>query len=182
VRALGPRLGPEQAQAALGPVLDAIRATTDPNALWALAQVVWTLAARLGSKAKAGILDVARAGLGTARTHSESVAWIGAFATALPAGLEPVACVEAIVGVLKFPTTALERSHFRDEPVADPAAPLLRRAREVCPGAEGAPAGGFGEFVAWVGQTHPAIDLTAPPVRPLPLAEAIAEFQKKHSG
>ena len=38
-----PKLTPEQAQAALGPVLDAIRQTTDPDQLQALAQAVQTL-------------------------------------------------------------------------------------------------------------------------------------------
>ena len=45
VQTLGPT--PEQAQAALGPVLDAIRKTTDPDQLQALAQAVQTLGPKL---------------------------------------------------------------------------------------------------------------------------------------
>ncbi len=63
VQALAPRLGPEQAQAALAPVLDAIKGTTDPGQLRALAQAVQALAPRLGPEQAQAALAVARSGL-----------------------------------------------------------------------------------------------------------------------
>jgi hypothetical protein len=173
VQALASRLGPDQAQAALGRVLDALRASTDPGALGALVEAAQVLGAGLGGETKAGMLDLVRSGLGAARTSDEAAAWISAFMVALPAA--PAACVEMIVGVLKYPTTALQKSPA-DEPI-NPAVPLLGSIHDVCPDAKGAATGSLADFVAWVDQTHPGIDLTGPPVRPPPLAEAIATFQ-----
>jgi hypothetical protein len=178
LQALAPRLDAEQAQAALGPVLEAMKGTTEPYALAVLAQAVGVLAPRLEAEAKAGILGITRSGLGAGRTRGEATAWFDALTTALPA--EPAACIGAAVEVLKFPTAALQRPLKYE--LVDPALHLLSTASLSCPAANGMPASSLADFVAWVADAHPAVDLMSPPVRPPPLVEAVAAFQAARDG
>src|SRR5262249_36575193 len=80
VAALAPELSPEQAQAALGRVLDAIANTTFPPALQSLAQAVAALAPRLTPEPAQAAFAQVPAAWGWAAIEKEAAEVVNAMA------------------------------------------------------------------------------------------------------
>ena len=147
---------PEQAQVALGPVLDAIRQSTEPNQVDALAQAVQTLAPKLAPEQVNEVIEILRSKLAAADEPGVATAFAHAIAFTQPIDpAEPQSYVASIVELLKWPTTA--------EPGATEA--LFEVLHDRVPGAPGREAG-LDATVQWVATTFPEIDLDSAPTPP----------------
>jgi hypothetical protein len=173
-QALAGRLDPEAARSALAPVLDAMRAARSmarAPAADALAEVVQALVPRLDGSGRIHLLHVVQSGLGGARTGSEARAWAGIFQTMLPGSGEERTAM--IVGVLKYPTSALRSRDPKGKP-DDPTALLLGKLDEGAADAATLAGGDLASAVAWIAERYPGIDLASPPDRPAPLDDVAA--------
>jgi hypothetical protein len=166
VQALPAQLSAEQAQAALGQVLEAMTGTTNSGALQALAQAVQALTPKLAT-VKVNALNVARLGIGTARSATEALAWASAVEALLP---PPPAnnYVGEIIEILKYPTAALRNEHARDGQPASATEYLIGKIRERFPNARELQDSSLNSTLNWIAQNYPEIDLVRPPVRPSP--------------
>ena len=178
VEALPVPLSPEQAQGALGAVLEAMRGTTDPSALTTLAPVVEALAPKLSPEMEASMLPVMRSGLNAASTAQQSIAWAGALEALLLSQPEG-GYIRIIVEVLKYPSSTITydiNNLFDDEPRSATEF-LLKKMRERFPNVRKLPDGSLDNILTWIAKTYPEIDLTSPPERPAPLVEVVSSLQ-----
>jgi hypothetical protein len=169
-RAFGLRPPATTVQRLLGPVLDAIRQTIDPDQLSALAQAVQTLAPRFAPDQAGPAIEISRTRLAAAEAPMVAQAFARALALTLPLDpAKPESYVAAIVELLKWPTTAQPDATdallevLRDR-LSDGVPPYARPRgyRLPPPGKEA----GLEATVAWVARTYPDIDLDSPPTYP----------------
>lgn len=167
VEALPVQLTAEQAQLAHNGILKALqRSTTESYTHDAVAKVVETLAPKLTDEAKANMLGVVRSSLATARSYHTAIAWARAFEALLPPSPASV-YLSAIIDVLKYPATAINKSRWSEDNGPSSATEYLqKRIYDRFPNAKELESVNFTDLVDWIAKNYPEIDLVRPPARP----------------
>jgi hypothetical protein len=152
VRALAPRLGPEEAAAVARRAVEAIGKTNDPDSLSGLAEASVALLVQAGPgeiSPRTDAVTVAIASLGDPTAGFAALAPLAEVSHPLPGRFSE----QQLVDLLKMPTC--------QQPVRQVIVEQLGRQCNH-------PFADQWEFVAWAREHRPDLDLASPPVRPTP--------------